>query len=108
MRVGAVRTALLSAKPIVSDVVLTGENRDYVGGIAWLNAAEAGRLQVALHEVVAADYKLTSCPAGSSSIASSISALAISTTSEVREWARPPLRDSARVVDPGAVGDVRD
>lgn len=41
VRVGALRTALLSAAPILSDAVIAGENRDYVGAMAWLNAAEA-------------------------------------------------------------------
>jgi feruloyl-CoA synthase len=44
VRVGAVRTALLSAVPILSDVVLAGENRDRVCALAWLNLAEARRL----------------------------------------------------------------
>jgi feruloyl-CoA synthase len=44
VRVGMVRTALLSAIPVLSDAVLTGENRGYVGGLAWLNAAEASAL----------------------------------------------------------------
>jgi len=41
VRVGAVRTALLSAVPVLSDVVLAGENRDCLCALAWLNAAEA-------------------------------------------------------------------
>jgi feruloyl-CoA synthase len=44
VRVGAVRTALLSAVPVLSDVVLTGENRDRVGALAWLNVTEAQKL----------------------------------------------------------------
>jgi feruloyl-CoA synthase len=44
VRVGAVRTALLSAVPILSDVVLAGEDRDRVCALAWLNVAEARRL----------------------------------------------------------------
>jgi feruloyl-CoA synthase len=44
VRVGAVRTALLSAIPVLSDAVLAGENRDYLSALAWLNAAEAGKL----------------------------------------------------------------
>jgi feruloyl-CoA synthase len=42
VRVGAVRSALLSALPVLSDAVLAGENRDFVAALAWLNAAEAG------------------------------------------------------------------
>ena len=41
VRVGAVRTALLSAIPLLADVVLAGENRAYVSALAWLNPAEA-------------------------------------------------------------------
>jgi feruloyl-CoA synthase len=44
VRVGAVRTALLSAIPALADAVLAGEDRDYVGALAWLNPAEARSL----------------------------------------------------------------
>jgi len=44
VRVGAVRPALLSSVPVLSDAVLAGENRDYVSALAWLNAAEARKL----------------------------------------------------------------
>jgi feruloyl-CoA synthase len=44
VRVGAVRTALLSALPVLSDAVLAGENRDYLAALAWLNVAEARKL----------------------------------------------------------------
>ena len=44
VRVGAVRTALLSALPVLSDAVLAGENRAFVCALAWLNAAEARKL----------------------------------------------------------------
>jgi feruloyl-CoA synthase len=41
VRVGALRTALLSCAPVLSDAVITGEDRPFVGAMAWLNAAEA-------------------------------------------------------------------
>ena len=44
VRVGAVRTGLLSAIPVLSDAVLAGENRDYLSALAWLNAAEASKV----------------------------------------------------------------
>jgi feruloyl-CoA synthase len=44
VRVGALRTALLSSVPVLSDAVLAGENRDVVTALAWLNVAEAARL----------------------------------------------------------------
>jgi len=40
VRVGVVRTGLLSAAPMLSDAVITGENRDCVCVLAWLNVAE--------------------------------------------------------------------
>ncbi len=44
VRVGALRTALLSAAPILSDAVLAGENRGCVCALVWLNAAETRKL----------------------------------------------------------------
>jgi feruloyl-CoA synthase len=44
VRVGALRTALLSAAPVLSDAVIAGEDRGYVSALAWLNAAEAAKL----------------------------------------------------------------
>ena len=44
VRVGAVRTALLSAVPLLADAVIAGEGRDDVTALAWLNAAEARAL----------------------------------------------------------------
>jgi feruloyl-CoA synthase len=44
VRVGAVRLALLSALPVLSDAVIVGENREFASALAWLNAAEAIRL----------------------------------------------------------------
>jgi feruloyl-CoA synthase len=41
VRVGALRTALLSCAPVLSDAVITGEDRPFAGALAWLNAAEA-------------------------------------------------------------------
>src|SRR5580693_9373013 len=44
VRVGAVRTGLLSAVPVLADAVIAGENRDYAAALAWLNPAEACKL----------------------------------------------------------------
>jgi feruloyl-CoA synthase len=40
VRVGALRTALLSAAPVIGDAVITGQDRDTVGALTWLNPAE--------------------------------------------------------------------
>ena len=61
VRVGAVRTALLSATPMLSDAVIAGENRECACALAWLNAAEAVKLlgaeplaqgELIVHEIV--------------------------------------------------------
>ena len=44
IRVGAARTALLSAAPVLSDAVIAGEERERVCALAWLNPAEARSL----------------------------------------------------------------
>jgi feruloyl-CoA synthase len=44
VRVGAVRTALLSAILLLSDAVIAGEGRAFATAITWLNAAEAQSL----------------------------------------------------------------
>ena len=44
VRVGALRTALLSGAPVLSDAVITGEDRPFAGALAWLNPAEARTL----------------------------------------------------------------
>jgi feruloyl-CoA synthase len=55
VRVGAVRTALLSALPILSDAVIAGEERACVCALAWLNPAEA---RAQLGPLAAADGEL--------------------------------------------------
>jgi feruloyl-CoA synthase len=44
VRVGALRTALLSAAPLLADAVLAGENRACVCALVWLNPAETRKL----------------------------------------------------------------
>jgi feruloyl-CoA synthase len=45
VHVGAVRTGLLSAIPLLADAVIAGEGRSCPGALAWLNAAEARAVQ---------------------------------------------------------------
>jgi feruloyl-CoA synthase len=40
VRVGAVRSALLSTAPGIADAVITGADRDHVGALIWLNSTE--------------------------------------------------------------------
>ena len=105
VRVGAVRTALLSAAPVLADAVIAGEGRDRVCALAWLNLAEARTLigadiqtdgefvvHEALHKALAhwlADHNDT---AGS---AARIERLAVLT--------RPADLDSGEITDKGYI-----
>ena len=66
VRVGALRTALLSAVPILADAVLAGENRGCVCALVWLNPAETRKLTGAeprtLGELVIDDVVGTTSP----------------------------------------------
>jgi feruloyl-CoA synthase len=42
--VGPLRTRLLSAAGVLTDAVICGQDREYVGALAWVNQPEARRL----------------------------------------------------------------
>jgi feruloyl-CoA synthase len=109
VRVGAVRTALLSAVPVLSDVVLAGQDRDFVGALAWLNAAEADKLlgsvpaagsevvvHAGLHEVLARALAGHNEAAGS---AARVERLLV--------MARPAGLDAGEITDKGYVNQRR-
>jgi feruloyl-CoA synthase len=84
VRVGAVRTALLSAMPVLSDAVIAGEGRDRVCALAWLNAALARAL---------AEHN------GTAGSAARVERLAV--------LARPADLDAGEITDKGYVGQRR-
>ncbi len=109
VRVGAVRTALLSAVPVLSDVVIAGQDRVFAGALAWLNAAEAGRLlggeaaaegelvvDAGLHEVLARALAEHNATAGS---AARVERLLV--------MARPAGLDTGEITDKGYVNQRR-
>ena len=66
VRVGAVRTALLSAAPLLADAVIAGEDRSYACALAWLNPAQAaGLAEAALRSALAAALARHNATAGS-------------------------------------------
>jgi feruloyl-CoA synthase len=66
VRVGAVRTALLSAAPLLSDAVITGEDRSFACALAWLNQAQvAGRPADQVRQALAAALARHNQSAGS-------------------------------------------
>ena len=106
VRVGALRTALLSALPVLSDVVLAGENRDFVTAMAWVNAAETRKLSSA--ELAAVDDELISDPELHGSIARGLAAHNATAGSASRVerlilLARPADLDAGEITDKGYV-----
>ncbi len=105
VRVGAVRAALLSAVPVLSDAVLAGENRDFVCALAWLNTAEARRLLGAEPEP---DGDLLAHPALGELLAAALAGHNDTAGSSARVerllvMAQPASLDSGEITDKGYV-----
>jgi feruloyl-CoA synthase len=105
VRTGAVRTALLSAIPLLSDAVIAGEDRDQVCALAWLNAAEAGRL---LGAVPSAGGELVIHGALQQAIAVALAqhnrdAGSASRVERIAVLARPADLDAGEITDKGYV-----
>jgi feruloyl-CoA synthase len=105
VRAGAVRTALLSAVPVLSDAVLAGEDRTCVCALAWLNAAEARKL---LGEDPPADADLVSHPGLHEFLARALAEHNDDAGSSARVerllvMARPAELDAGEITDKGYV-----
>jgi feruloyl-CoA synthase len=105
VRVGAVRTALLSAVPVLSDVVLAGENRDYVAVLAWVNPAEARAL---LDEDIHPGGDLISNQALHTHLASAVATYndAVGSSARIERllvMAQPASLDAGEITDKGYV-----
>jgi feruloyl-CoA synthase len=106
VRAGAVRAALLSAIPLLSDAVIAGQDRDVVCALAWLNAAEARALigediptggEVIVHEGLhqALARALTAHNCGAAGSAARVERLAV--------IARPADLDAGEITDKGYI-----
>ena len=105
VRAGAVRTALLSAVPVLSDAVLAGEDRTCVCALAWLNASEARKL---LGEDPPADADLVSHPGLHEFLARALAEHNDDAGSSARVerllvMARPAELDAGEITDKGYV-----
>ena len=109
VRVGALRTALLSCAPVLSDAVITGQDRPFAGALAWLNATEArallgagapqdGELVVSDELAKTLAQALAGHNAGAGS-AARIERLAVLT--------RPPDLDAGEITDKGYINQRR-
>jgi feruloyl-CoA synthase len=97
VRVGAVRTALLSAAPLLSDAVIAGEGRSFASALAWLNQAQvAGRPDQQVRAALAAALARHNRSAGS---AARIERLILLT--------EPPGLDAGEITDKGYVNQRR-
>jgi feruloyl-CoA synthase len=109
VHVGAVRTALLSAAPILADAVIAGESRDEVGALAWLNQAEADRV---LGGTPDTDGDVVHSPALAEHLAAALAELNTGTGSAARierliVMARPASLDAGEITDKGYVNQRR-
>src|SRR3984957_16851485 len=110
VRVGAVRTALLSSVPALSDAVIAGENQDHVAALAWLNPAEARKLL--RRDPEPADGDLVTDPDLLRLLARALSAHNASHGSASRVerlvvLARPASLDAGEITDKGYVNQRR-
>jgi feruloyl-CoA synthase len=109
VHVGAVRTALLSAAPILADAVIAGENREYVSALAWLNPAEADRL---LGAAPAAVGELVHSAELAAHLAQALTKLGAEAGSAARVqrlliMSTPPNLDAGEITDKGYVNQRR-
>ena len=109
VRVGALRTALLSCAPVLADAVITGEERPFAGALAWLNAAEARALlggepgrdgELVVSEALA--RILSRALAGHNAGAGSAARI-----ERVAVMARPPDLDAGEITDKGYINQRR-
>jgi feruloyl-CoA synthase len=109
VRVGAVRTALLSAVPVLADAVLAGQDRDFLCALAWLNLAEARALlgedpppegELVTHAGLLAH--LARALAGANAAAGSAARV-----QRLLVLARPPSLDDGEVTDKGYLNQRR-
>ncbi len=109
VRVGALRTTLLSSARLLSDAVIVGEDRPYATALAWLNPAEArtvlgdqfwrqGELIVSMALVKALGQALADHNANHGS-ASRIERLAV--------LVNPPDLDAGEITDKGYLNQRR-
>jgi feruloyl-CoA synthase len=109
VRVGALRTALLSAIPLLAEAVIAGEGRDCVTALAWLNPAEARAL---LGREAAADGELITDEAVLSHLAAALAASQRGAGSAGRigrllVMSRPASLDRGEITDKGYVNQRR-
>jgi feruloyl-CoA synthase len=109
VRVGAVRTALLSAIPVLADLVLAGENRACVCALAWLNQAEARAL---LGEQPEPDGELIAHEGLRAHVARALADLGSASGSAARVqrllvMARPASLDDGEITDKGYLNQRR-
>lgn len=105
VRVGALRTALLSAAPVLADAVIAGQDRDEVCALAWLNHVEVekalGSMPPSRGEIVYSDVLAAHLAAALSSL--NADAGSASRIRRLIVMATPPRLDEGEITDKGYV-----
>ncbi|MGH9056649.1 MAG: feruloyl-CoA synthase [Acidimicrobiales bacterium] len=107
VHVGAVRTALLSAAPVLSDAVIAGADRDEVCALAWLNPAEVARV-IGEQPEVAGEVDVVESEALVAHLGATLEALNSGAGSSARVerlvlMAQPASLDAGEITDKGYV-----
>jgi feruloyl-CoA synthase len=110
VRVGAVRTGLLSSVPALSDAVIAGADQDHVAALAWLNPAEARKLL--RRDPAPADGDLVTDPDLLRLLAGALAAHnanhgSASRVERLLVLARPASLDAGEITDKGYVNQRR-
>jgi feruloyl-CoA synthase len=100
VNVGPLRTRLLSAARVLTDAVICGHDRPYVGALAWVNQAEASRVCGSDADVALDDPRLRE------HLARSLANLAAGEGSSLRIerlllLEQPPSLDAGEITDKG-------
>jgi feruloyl-CoA synthase len=99
---GTLRLGLLSAARVLSDAVICGHDREYVGALAWINQAEARKLLGSDEDVAPGDPRVRA------HLAEALAALNQGAGSAARVerlilMADPPSLDAGEITDKGYI-----
>ncbi|GAA3776741.1 feruloyl-CoA synthase [Streptomyces phyllanthi] len=109
VRVGAVRTALLSAVPLLSGAVICGENQPFVSAVAWVNEAESRAVVPGELPVVDGCLRHPRLAAHIAELLAGLGASAGSSgrVARVLLLAEPPQLDAGEITDKGYINQRR-
>jgi feruloyl-CoA synthase len=99
---GTLRLALLSAARVLSDAVICGHDREFVGALAWVNQAEARKLLSSEEDVAIDDRRLRE-HLGGALAALNQGAGSAARVERLILLAEPPSLDAGEITDKGYI-----